>query len=215
MAIFSICYSTCGACGCSGGIFHDLYGVWGGADKILPIDLYIPGCQPTPLATIATHGGPNQRDSSGRPGLQMAAMMWPTPTTSEAKSDTHNLDNRLSKGKQFMLCHAVRMWPTPRANKTSDENEESWLVRNAKGHVSTPPLALAVKLATPQARDFRTGQTSRWENPDRTRNLNDQIGGQLNPTWVEWLMGWPLGWTDLRHSATDKFQQWLRSHGRP
>lgn len=43
-----------GACGCSGGIFHDLYGVWGGADKILPIDVYIPGCPPTPPATI--HG---------------------------------------------------------------------------------------------------------------------------------------------------------------
>ena len=41
-----------GACGCSGGIFHDLYGVWGGADKILPIDVYIPGCPPTPPATI-------------------------------------------------------------------------------------------------------------------------------------------------------------------
>jgi hydrogenase-4 component I len=41
-----------GACGCSGGIFHDLYCVWGGADKILPIDMYIPGCPPTPLATV-------------------------------------------------------------------------------------------------------------------------------------------------------------------
>ena len=27
-------------------------------------------------------------------------------------------------------------------------------------------------------------------------------GGQLNPTWVEWLMGFPLGWTDLGPSAT-------------
>lgn len=41
-----------GACGSSGGIFHDLYCVWGGADKILPIDLYIPGCPPTPAATL-------------------------------------------------------------------------------------------------------------------------------------------------------------------
>lgn len=27
-------------------------------------------------------------------------------------------------------------------------------------------------------------------------------GGQLNPTWVEWLMGFPLGWTDLSASET-------------
>ncbi|HHW41744.1 MAG TPA: NADH-quinone oxidoreductase subunit B family protein [Syntrophomonadaceae bacterium] len=41
-----------GACGCSGGIFHDSYAVWGGADGIFPVDLYIPGCPPTPGATI-------------------------------------------------------------------------------------------------------------------------------------------------------------------
>ena len=28
--------------------------------------------------------------------------------------------------------------------------------------------------------------------------------GALNPPWVEWLMGWPLGWTDLKPSETDK-----------
>jgi hypothetical protein len=41
-----------GACGCTGGIFHDLYCVWGGTDKIVPVDVYIPGCPPTPPATI-------------------------------------------------------------------------------------------------------------------------------------------------------------------
>jgi Ni,Fe-hydrogenase III small subunit len=41
-----------GACGVSGGIFHDLYCVWGGTDKIVPVDVFIPGCPPTPAATI-------------------------------------------------------------------------------------------------------------------------------------------------------------------
>ena len=37
--------------------------------------------------------------------------------------------------------------------------------------------------------------------------------GQLNPEWVEWLMGWPIGWTALEPLATDRFQRWLRLHG--
>ncbi len=41
-----------GACGCTGGIFHDNYCVWGGTDKLFPVDLYIPGCPPTPAQTV-------------------------------------------------------------------------------------------------------------------------------------------------------------------
>jgi len=33
-------------------------------------------------------------------------------------------------------------------------------------------------------------------------NLQTAIGGTLNPTFVEWLMGYPEGWTDLEHSGT-------------
>jgi hypothetical protein len=36
---------------------------------------------------------------------------------------------------------------------------------------------------------------------------------QLNPSWVEWLMGWPIGWTDCEQSEMAKFQAWRRSHG--
>jgi hypothetical protein len=35
-------------------------------------------------------------------------------------------------------------------------------------------------------------------------DLSCQAGGKLNPTWVEWLMGWPIGWTDCEPLATDK-----------
>ena len=42
---------------------------------------------------------------------------------------------------------------------------------------------------------------------------SEEINGALNPTWVEWLMGFPLGWTDLQPLETDKFQQWCELHG--
>lgn len=41
-----------GACGCTGGIFHDNYCVWGGTDRLFPVDIYIPGCPPSPPQTI-------------------------------------------------------------------------------------------------------------------------------------------------------------------
>jgi hypothetical protein len=39
----------------------------------------------------------------------------------------------------------------------------------------------------------------------------DPTSGALNPTWVEWLMGFPLGWTDCEHLATPSFRKSLKS----
>lgn len=68
------------------------------------------------------------------------------------------------------------------------------------------------KFATPQARDYRSGSLARWADPRRSRNLNDQVGGLLNPEWEEWLMGWPIGWTELKPLAMDRFLEWRRQH---
>lgn len=41
-----------GACACTGGIFHDCYNVIGGADEVIPVDVYVPGCCPKPETII-------------------------------------------------------------------------------------------------------------------------------------------------------------------
>jgi hypothetical protein len=45
------------------------------------------------------------------------------------------------------------------------------------------------------------------------KELQSGHGGQLNPDWVEWLMGWPIGWTDCEPLGTDRFLLWWSLHG--
>ena len=101
-------------------------------------------------------------------------------------------------------------WPTPRAGKTTDEEPEAWTKRQQKGEVSTPPLTLAVRIwRTPQARDYKNARNpEKWQSRERQPGLNDMVAdkksedpaernGQLNPDWVECLVGLPIGWTAI------------------
>jgi hypothetical protein len=165
------------------------------------------GLLPTPLSTLGTNGGPNQRDSSGRPGLQMAARTWPTPTT----QDNCQTAGQYTSKTGTTLGFAARYWPTPNARDWKDTGE-------SQGTRKSPNLGTMVHRTplwpTPTAStggpepDGKTGRKLVTQVQQKT-----QAGGQLNPTWVEWLMGWPIGWTDLEPLATDKFQQWQRQRG--
>lgn len=61
---------------------------------------------------------------------------------------------------------------------------------------------------TPKAKDgARGGMTEealyrRLAASSTAVDLGDAVGGPPNPTWVEWLMGFPTGWTDVAHSET-------------
>jgi hypothetical protein len=116
----------------------------------------------------------------------ISRQMWPTPdacaTARYNKSASPNAANRPT------LALAVRLWPTPR---TTDGSHG--------GRVTPRKSREGGNLIEAVAFDFKK------DNEDL-----EWIGGQLNPTWVDWLMGAPLGWTDLSPLGMHKFHSaWL------
>jgi hypothetical protein len=110
-------------------------------------------------------------------------------------------------------------WPTPDANCGARGTQELWTPKRKSGHQAQYSINQAVrdaeKFPTPNAWDGRRGPLSKELYDKKTKQislvthirhsaLTPQNGGQLNPEWVEWLMGWMPGWTDLKRLETDK-----------
>lgn len=64
-----------GSCGLSGGIFKEAYNVVGGVDKVIPVDVYVPGCPARPEAIIdgVVQGLSVLADKQHRPDSKKAA----------------------------------------------------------------------------------------------------------------------------------------------
>jgi len=114
----------------------------------------------------------------------------------------------LDGGSNSRKALKKRLLPTPDASQrgpTKDYNPQ------AKSQSGRTLQSFAAKFPTPQSNDAKNavvrhrtkslqvmlGGTIATDNPEL-------IGGQLNPMWVEWLMGWPLGMTDLKPLEMDK-----------
>lgn len=162
---------------------------------------------PTVTATVGEKGGPNQRDSSGRPGLQMAARLWATPNTMDGlpprskesllkqATTTRKGRTRPANLREQVDPETVALWPTPTTRDYKDGTAQSCANVPVNGL-----LGRAVHLyPTPKAQNARA---SGEKHGNGGPSLDVVAGGQLNPTWVEWLMGFPIGWTDLSASET-------------
>ena len=168
---------------------------------------------PTPTVYDSTGKGTPRKDSNldqgGRHGVSLHHFVakWPTPRCHMTRPVRVRLD--VEKGHKSNLEEVVAVratWPTPTVCGNYN--------RKGASATSGDGLATAVlKCATPTARDWRSGKASEETHARNSRPLSEQIGGSLNPTWVEWLMGWPLGWTDLKPLATDKSPSALRQLG--
>ena len=76
---------------------------------------------------------------------------------------------------------------------------------------------------TPQASDYKDrghiGSLSIQRRLEKGKQINLSMTvskkyGALNPEWVEWLMAFPIGFTDLKPLETHKFQSWLQQHSK-
>jgi len=133
-----------------------------------------------------------------RPTSATGSGLWPTPTASLGTNGGRVTPTKAREGGTLIEALSARTtWPTP--TMCGNYNRKGASATSGDG------LATAVlKCATPTARDWRSGKASEATMERNSRPLSEQIGGLLNPEWVEWLMNWPIGWTDLRRSAMDK-----------
>ena len=160
------------------------------------------------LFQLAVSMRPTEETESG-----LLPKMWATPAAADSVGTTGG-------GQGKSLRTDVKMWPTPTAaaagegqfletlvDKDGNPPKRGQRVYNpATGNHAQVTLNRAVKLwPTPTAHNAKEGAFP----ADYTRNTQTlcatatesegkpHSSGSLNPQWVEWLMGYPSGWTDL------------------
>ncbi len=155
--------------------------------------------------------------TSERPTAENDAGLWPTPNVPNGgRSCAHVTDWRSpttayhnGKKVQVGLEHAARHWPTPTATLGTKGGRVTPR-KSREGGTLIEAVSQRTTWATPTVHGNYNRAGASAKSGD---GLATQAGGSLNPTWVEWLMGWMLGWTDLEPSATDKYRNAPRLHG--
>lgn len=110
-------------------------------------------------------------------------------------------------------------WPTPNTGGYRSDGELAMLSKvlteDQQWHGMTSRAAASKKAKywpTPTAHNAK--ETNAPSESDRnTPTLAAQVGGQLNPSWVGWLMGFPIGWASSKDTETPKYRSKQQQHG--
>lgn len=186
-------------------------------------DANVSSSWPTPTTadswTDKLKSSQQKRGSMHSVGLSQAAQMWPTPAAHEReaypknyKRGNPNLAKLVKKTPRLnQIFNEPVTFHTPKAGDATGSN------RRADGtaagvQVQARMLDNPKLRATPTAGMYKhtgPGETKREYTDSTARSVAKhdpedwvEAGGQLNPDWVEWLMGFPIGWTELSVSET-------------
>ena len=168
------------------------------------------GSRTLPYGTTATGIKPD--GTKAQVGLGNAVKMWPTPDAA-VSNDGENLDQWQTRrdamrakgingnGCGTPLAIAARLWPTPTTQDSAASGSAGYSTESGRHAGTTLTDATARRVwATPRN---NTGPSTDHQH----LSIDGQVRtatGKLNPAWVEQLMGFPDGWTDVGPPARTK-----------
>jgi len=162
-----------------------------------------PEVWPTPI-TSDGRGGVGPRKGATNLNLR-TAVAYHTPRANDGEKRGNLADDPRNGLPAQVQQHN---WPTPKALDAEKGPSQGELLRNS------PTLAAMVAVVpTPTVNDAKNStlppsQASHDNLPGYLLRDGEKPGGQLNPDWVEWLMGWPVGWTAPVPLASAEILPW-------
>lgn len=153
--------------------------------------------------------------SKPTPTLSGFVKSFPTPTVHDAgdktkfppvmtKNGTVRHLNRAGGQSRASLSHVVKMFPTPTVDDANNASRKSGAFQS---------LTRVIMYPTPTVNDSKNvtlppSQIKHDNLPGHLLRDGEPSGSKLNPTWVEWLMGWVPGSSNLEPLPIDEFRRW-------
>jgi hypothetical protein len=155
---------------------------------------------------------------AGRPDkacrLEDVVANFQTPMASDCEArGTH-------RGKLDTLTSFTKAFPTPCARDYRSPNSLPFSERGGGKKGEQLVNFIAHQFPTPRAGSATGGACGLDGGSGARKAMVERFGEaeakamgsrQLNPEWVEWLMGWPRGWTDLGPLNPQTFREWQQA----
>ena len=179
------------------------------------------------VPTPTVNGNYNRKGASQNSGDGLATYvkMWPTPVADDACNRKEGKWNSRGEPK---LSAQVKMWPTPQTRGYTNDGDLAALARMCANYEEMKGMAYGASdkkkrsfWPTPCASAAKGSSPASLTRTDGRSRSNDRLdhavmgldGGQLSPDWTEWLMGFPIGHTASKLSATPKSRSKPRLRG--